>query len=220
MSLVSQYGAIRPVMPADGNHEACPACPGVSSLEHSNGNFTEYRARMHSIALGAGARSGTNSERFYSFSQGLVHFVVFSAEAYAYSSGAEFIANQLAFLKSDLAAVDRSVTPWVVALVHKDWTMEAAAYADIYPILDAGKVDVLFCGHGESCGVLGACARLFILTPCGELTFSTPFPPTPPPHPPAPSLPPSALLQAPLPLRRGVGQDGQGERLRGWPHLH
>ena len=26
-------------------------------------------------------------------------------------------------------------------------TMEAQAYQDIYPVLDAGKVDVLFCGH-------------------------------------------------------------------------
>jgi hypothetical protein len=118
-------------------------------LEHSNDNFTQYRSRLHSVTLYAGANAGTNSNIFYSFSQGLVHFLVYSAEAYAYKSGAELIANQKAFMKADLAAVDRSVTPWVVGLVHKDWTMEAEAYADFSPILEEGGVDVQFVGHGE-----------------------------------------------------------------------
>jgi hypothetical protein len=50
-------------------------------------------------------------------------------------------------MKADLAAVDRKATPWVVGLVHKDWTMEAEAYAAFSPILQGGKVDVLFVGH-------------------------------------------------------------------------
>jgi hypothetical protein len=50
-------------------------------------------------------------------------------------------------MKADLAAVDRSVTPWVVALVHKAWWMESNAYADFTPVLLEGKVDILFCGH-------------------------------------------------------------------------
>jgi hypothetical protein len=50
-------------------------------------------------------------------------------------------------MTKDLAAVDRKVTPWVVALVHKDWTMEAAAFNDFAPILEKGGVDILFCGH-------------------------------------------------------------------------
>ena len=74
---------------------------------------------MASVALFAGANSGTGSARYYSFNQGLTHFLVFTAEAYTYKSGATFIANQLAFMKADLAAVNRAVTPWVVGLVHK-----------------------------------------------------------------------------------------------------
>ncbi len=73
------------------------------------------------MEAGAGKRSGSGSNIFYSFDLGLTHFISFSAEAYAYRSGAELLANQLAFMTADLAAVDRSVTPWVVALVHKDW---------------------------------------------------------------------------------------------------
>jgi hypothetical protein len=98
--------------------------------EFSRGNFTEYRARFKSVEYGAGAVSGSGSNIFYSFNQGLVHYIGFSAEAYAYRSGQELIAHQLAFVKADLASVDRSVTPWVVALVHKDWNMEAAAVRD------------------------------------------------------------------------------------------
>jgi hypothetical protein len=102
---------------------------------------------MHSVALGAGERSGSGSSLYYSFNQGLTHFLVFSAEAYTYNSGPEFLAAQLAFMTADLAAVDRSTTPWIVALVHKNWLMEQAAFDAFYPILDKGKVDVLFCGH-------------------------------------------------------------------------
>ena len=100
-----------------------------------------YRARSVSL------NSNTKTNLYYSFNRGVVHFIVFSAEAYLYSRSNAFLANQLAFMTADLAAVDRKVTPWVVALVHKDWTMETEAYAAFGPILNAGKVDILFCGH-------------------------------------------------------------------------
>ena len=141
------YAAVFPVSVVPGNHESCGGCPAVPGIENSRGNFSEYRARFASVTLGAGAASGSNSNIFYSFDQGLTHYIGFSAEAYTYNSGAAFLANQLAFMKADLAAVDRSKTPWVVALVHKDWDMEGEAYQNFYPVLEAGKVDVLFCGH-------------------------------------------------------------------------
>jgi len=147
MNNMQQYGAQRPVMPTPGNHEACQTCLGVPELDHSDFNFTQYRARMHSVALHAGDRSGSGNAIYYSFEQGLTHFLAFSAEAYAYSSGAAFIANQLAFMRADLASVNRTRTPWVVGLAHKDWTMQADAYADFSPVLEEGGVDVLFVGH-------------------------------------------------------------------------
>ena len=125
-----------------------PLCsPGIPGQADSRGNFSEYRARFASVEAGAGKRSGSSSSIFYSFDLGLTHYISFSAEAYTYRSGPELLANQLAFMQADLEAVDRKVTPWVVALVHKDWNMEGEAYAAFYPILDAGKVDLLFCGH-------------------------------------------------------------------------
>ena len=84
----------------------------MPGLENSRGNFSEYRARFESVRRGAGAASGSNSNIFYSFELGLTHYIGFSAEAYSYNSGAELLANQLAFMQADLAAVDRTKTPW------------------------------------------------------------------------------------------------------------
>jgi len=134
-------------MPAEGNHESCGFCLGVPELPRSAGNMTEYKLRFHSTSLYAGANSGSNNNRYYSFNQGLTHFIVFTAEAYIYARDDTFLANQVAFMAADLAAVDRAATPWVVALVHKDWTMETEAFSAFTPILDKGGVDVLFCGH-------------------------------------------------------------------------
>lgn len=119
----------------------------MPGLDDSAGNFSEYRARFHGVTLYAGARCGSNNNIYYSFNRGLTHFIVFSAEAYFYPVGATFIANQLAWMRADLASVDRSVTPWVVALVHKSWAMSGAAYKDFAPILEDGGVDVQFVGH-------------------------------------------------------------------------
>jgi hypothetical protein len=146
---IQGYAAVKPVAPVEGNHEACGGCGEIAGLGEENARtFTEYKARFRATALvGAGKTSGTNTARYYSFNQGLTHFLVFTAEAYLYARDAGFLASQLAFMKADLAAVDRAATPWVVALVHKDFSMEAEAYQAFSPILAAGKVDVLFCGH-------------------------------------------------------------------------
>lgn len=143
MTLMEGYAATKPVMPAPGNHEACGTCAGIAALPLSAGNFTEYKARFHAVSL----NSNTGNNVFYSFDRGLTHFVVFSAEAYLYARSEAFLANQLAFIKSDLGGVNRTKTPWVVGLCHKDWTMEAEAFAAFSPALEAGGADVTFVGH-------------------------------------------------------------------------
>lgn len=148
MNAIQPFAATHPVACVEGNHERCGSCAGVPDAGVPSGNFSEYHARMYSVgAFGAGKASGTGTPRYYSFNRGLTHFLVFTAEAYTYHSGAAFTSRQLAFMRADLAAVDRKVTPWVVALVHKAWWMEADAYADFTPVLIEGKVDILFCGH-------------------------------------------------------------------------
>ena len=98
------------------------------------------------MTLNAGANSGSANNLYYSFSQGLTHFIAFSAEAYAHSQSPDFLANQLAFMKADLAAVDRAKTPWVVGLVHRDWFMLPEAFLFLGPVLEEAGVDVMFCG--------------------------------------------------------------------------
>ena len=62
--------------------------------------------------------SNSGNNRYYSFERGLTHFLVFTAESYVYAVNADFNRNQVAFMKADLASVDRKRTPWVVALVR------------------------------------------------------------------------------------------------------
>ena len=52
-----------------------------------------------------------------SFNWGGVHFLSFNSETYV-DGGIE---EMVAFMTADLAAVDRAVTPWVVAYSHKFW---------------------------------------------------------------------------------------------------
>ena len=147
MNDIQGYASLKPVIPVPGNHERCPltdgTCPMITALEpYSATNFTQYKARLHATSM----TSNTGNNIYYSFNRGLTHFLVFSAEAYLYSRDAGQLQAQVNFMAADLAAVDRSVTPWVVALVHKDYTMEAEAYAAFSPILGKGGVDILFCG--------------------------------------------------------------------------
>jgi hypothetical protein len=151
MNLVQGYGAFKPVMPAEGNHEACTTCQPIESMPESALNFTQYKGRFHSVTLHAGANSGSDSNRYYSFNQGLTHYIVLTAEAYLYSRTPAFLANQLAFLKADLAKVDRSATPWMVLLCHKDWTMATEAFNDFTPMLIAAGLDVVSgCSLGQA----------------------------------------------------------------------
>jgi len=142
MTLAQGYMAIKPTAVVEGNHEACTACI-ASDPRFESGNFTQYKMRFHSVSL----NSNTGNNRYYSFNRGITHFIVFSAEAYLYARSEAFLSNQLAFMSADLAAVDRKATPWVVALCHKDWTMETEAFNAFTPVLLQNKVDVLFVGH-------------------------------------------------------------------------
>jgi hypothetical protein len=177
---IQGYAATKPVACVEGNHEACGGCAEIEGLGEENlNNFTEYKARFHATALYAGANAGTHTARYYSFNQGLTHFLVFTCEAYLYARDAGFLANQLAFMKADLAAVDRKVTPWVVALVHKDFTMEAEAYATFNPILQDNKVDILFCGHVHKCVPPFLPRGPPLLPPMTLSSLLTHFPPPP-----------------------------------------
>lgn len=121
------YSAHFPLMPAPGNHEA------------NGGNFTQYQERFSGVA----SYSNSGSALFYSFEWEGVHFLAFNSETYIDGG----IQDMLAFMRSDLAGVDRTATPWVVAFSHKLWWMDSTDFSSISGILANGGVDVLFAGH-------------------------------------------------------------------------
>lgn len=87
---------------------------------------------------------------WYSFDVGSIHYVHFSSE-HDYSAGSA----QQAWLRADLAAVDRARTPWVFASIHAPFYNTnavhqgdgEAARAALEPILAAARVDAVFAGH-------------------------------------------------------------------------
>ena len=129
-----------PVFPVAGNHEAM-----------SDNSFSQYRARL-AVAAALGENSGNpgaDANRWYSFDDGLVHWVCLDSELWSYGTQAQIDA-QAAWLDADLARVDRSVTPWLLVSTHKsyfetgktNWTALGfnAAFAKVVP-------DVVWTGH-------------------------------------------------------------------------
>jgi hypothetical protein len=115
-----------PWMTVPGNHEAdChdPVCVLNRPTRDALANFTAYNARFKMPS----AASGGNSNMWYSFDAGPVHFVSLDLET-AYPGAAEefryvwptggFAGNMTAWLARDLAAVDRRATPWVLVAGH------------------------------------------------------------------------------------------------------
>jgi hypothetical protein len=102
MNRATMYSTNYPVLPAPGNHEA-------------GANFTEYKIRHSGVA----AYSNTKSAMYYSVNWMGIHFLAFNSETYV-DGGIEAMTN---WIRQDLAAVDRTATPWVVAFAHKLWWM-------------------------------------------------------------------------------------------------
>lgn len=130
------------LFPVAGNHETM-----------SDDSFSHYKARMAAArSLGANSgNAGDNGARWYSFDSpdGLVHWIAVDTELYSYGTKKE-IAAQAAWLAADVASINRTRTPWVLAQGHKgywespktDWAALGidAAFAE-------ANVDVYFTGH-------------------------------------------------------------------------
>lgn len=136
MNSIEPYAARRPYMGTVGNHEAYATQNG--------GNFSSYAWRNRALAKYVGANSGSDSSFWYSFETPLIHWIAFSGESWTMST--EQLATQAAWVRADLAKVDRSVTPWVVAFSHKSYMMDSTTWG-LYDFLADFNVDVQFSGH-------------------------------------------------------------------------
>lgn len=127
-----------PMMVIEGNHEIEPQVAGIS--------FKSYSTRFSVPAK----ESGSNSNFYYSFDAGGIHFVMLGAYVDYNSTGAQF-----AWLKQDLRKVDRTVTPWLVAAWHPPWYNSYSSHyqefecmrQEMEELLYQYGVDIVFSGH-------------------------------------------------------------------------
>ncbi|ORY28956.1 Metallo-dependent phosphatase-like protein [Naematelia encephala] len=176
---ITPLTATRPYMVGPGNHEANCDNGGTSdSLNNINytvsictpgqTNFTGYINHWRM----PGNVDEVNRNFWYSYDAGMVHIVFLDTEtdlggnltgpdeiggSELEFSGPFGAANeQVNWLKSDLAAVDRSVTPWVVVFAHRPWYVSATNRSSTVcldcqkafePTLIEYNVDLVMHGH-------------------------------------------------------------------------
>lgn len=131
MNILEPAAARAPWMGVVGNHERAS-------------NYSHWRARFGGFPALAKA-AGSESALWYSLNLGLVHFVFFSTEVFSFGGGSP--ALQQAWLARDLAAVDRSATPWVVAIGHKTPWMSDVDWSGLDPLFRKHGVDLFLAGH-------------------------------------------------------------------------
>jgi hypothetical protein len=132
-------------MSVAGNHEEEPTHECGLSM---NSSFAAYNARYRNPSNA----SGSSSNLYYSFESGGVHFLMLASYE-NFSEGSD----QLAWLRRDLANVDRKATPWLVAVLHAPWynsnfdhqheREEYQMKASMERLLRDAGLDAMFAGH-------------------------------------------------------------------------
>ncbi|CAI0423664.1 unnamed protein product [Linum tenue] len=140
--MVEPLASQRPWMVTQGNHEV-ERIPVV----HSS-SFTAYNARWRMPF----EESGSTSNLYYSFDVAGAHVVMLGSYTDFGPSSAQY-----KWLQSDMAKVDRSKTPWILALIHAPWYNTNTAHQgesesvdmkrDMESLLYNARVDVVFAGH-------------------------------------------------------------------------
>ena len=133
--LVSQM----PLMTCPGNHEIEAGQPEPGT----NTRFLAYTARL---------RLPGADPLFYSYDYGPVHFLMLN-NYMPFAEGSP----QHDFVKEDLAAVNRAVTPWLVATFHAPWynsnmhhhdeAQEVGMREAMEDLFHRHEVDIVFSGH-------------------------------------------------------------------------
>eukprot|EP00598_Pedospumella_elongata_P003477 CAMPEP_0184986014 /NCGR_PEP_ID=MMETSP1098-20130426/15281_1 /TAXON_ID=89044 /ORGANISM="Spumella elongata, Strain CCAP 955/1" /LENGTH=341 /DNA_ID=CAMNT_0027510165 /DNA_START=27 /DNA_END=1049 /DNA_ORIENTATION=+ len=146
-NVITAASAHIPMSTTLGNHEW---------FDSKNYDFTAYKARFNNPTVDG------KRELYYSFDSGLVHFVMISGYCQEMSSiyTQPCLAEgtpQMNWLQKDLANVDRSVTPWVVAVFHQPYVNSNLAHTidtegkpmqeAVEDVLNQYKVDLVLSGH-------------------------------------------------------------------------
>lgn len=138
-------------MTCAGNHEIEDPGKCGASLKRT---FAAYDARYGSLM--PVTESGSNSTQYFSFETAGVHVIMLGSYINDVPT-ADAMAKQLAWLKADLASIDRAQTPWLVGALHAPWYNSNTAHqmekeerdmrdAMEQALYDA-RMDVMFAGH-------------------------------------------------------------------------
>ncbi|KAJ7517584.1 hypothetical protein O6H91_21G030200 [Diphasiastrum complanatum] len=156
--MVEPLASRRPWMVTEGNHE-------IEEIPFFIAPFRSYNARW----LMPYAESGSTSNLFYSFEVGSAHVLMLGSYT-SYVLGSP----QYEWLQDDLAKVDRSKTPWLIAVLHAPWYSSnwahrgdgAAMMAAMEPLLKEARVDIVIAGHVHA---YERTTRVFLgmIDPCG-----------------------------------------------------
>lgn len=148
-----------PIMVVEGNHEI--------EAQAGNQTFAAYSSRFAFPS----EESGSLSSFYYSFNAGGIHFIMLGAYISYDKSG-----HQYKWLEKDLANVDRSVTPWLVATWHPPWYSSYSSHyreaecmrVEMEALLYSYGVDIVFNGHVHA---YERSNRVFnyTLDPCGPV---------------------------------------------------
>ncbi|CAF4849919.1 unnamed protein product [Rotaria sp. Silwood1] len=149
-------------MTAVGNHEInCTEIPVINrACPRNYRNQIPYSNRFNMPSR----QSGGYLNSWYSFNYGFVHVISLSCESdfpNAPSGNLLDSTTQVNWLKKDLAAVNRAITPWVVVQCHRPWKGStpvetilsggvincSARRAAFEAILIKYKVDIYLAGH-------------------------------------------------------------------------
>ncbi|XP_055833003.1 purple acid phosphatase 23 isoform X2 [Solanum dulcamara] len=148
-----------PMMVIEGNHEIEPQAAGLT--------FQSYLTRFSVPSK----ESGSNSNLYYSFDAGGVHFIMLGAYIdYNHTSA------QYSWLQHDLEKVDRCVTPWLVASWHSPWYNSYSSHyqefecmrQEMEEILYTYRVDIVFSGHVHAYERMNRVYN-YTLDPCGPV---------------------------------------------------
>jgi len=136
-SLIEPLVAYTPYQPTVGNHE-------------SINSFTGYKLRYGTSIL---EKNSLGGDFYWSFDWGFVHVIMLSSE-----SDFTPTSPQSAWLMKDLVNIDRTVTPWVIAISHRPWYSSSTPHDDVgnqmrmslENLINQYKVDLYLAGHVHS----------------------------------------------------------------------
>lgn len=137
--LVEPYASARPWMVTQGNHD-------VEVIPIFVESFRAYDMRWQMPHK----ESGSDSNLYYSFEVAGVHVIMLGSYAKFDKDS-----DQYKWLQSDLKKVDRSVTPWLIVVLHAPWYNTNHAHQGdgdamkkaVEELLYEARVDLVVTGH-------------------------------------------------------------------------